>query len=120
MTPSARMPTYASLEVAGPWRDIPNCPGRRVWRGPRDTTVRELVGDAVTIHVFEHTTAADPVHVVVFDGGGLISYRQADGRFAHTLNTPEGLARKLRELGIDVDGLIELGIDAAALTPRAT
>jgi len=40
------------------------------------------------------------VLVASFAGGGLISYRHANGRFTHTLNTPEGLARKLLQLGI--------------------
>ena len=50
----------------------------------------------------EHVTlmAKDPVIVTPFDDGGLISYRKADGLFLHTLNTREGLERKLRQLGI--------------------
>lgn len=30
-----------------------------------------------------------------------MSYRHRDGSFTHTLNTDEGLARKLAQLGID-------------------
>ena len=45
--------------------------------------------------------AADAVSVAVIEGGGLISYRKADGRFIHTLNTPEGFRRKLEQLEID-------------------
>ena len=50
----------------------------------------------------EHVTlmAKDPVIVTPCDDGGLISYRKADGLFLHTLNTREGLERKLRQLGI--------------------
>ena len=50
----------------------------------------------------EHVSAMarDPVIVAAFEDGGLISYRQADGRFLHTLNTREGFARKLDQLGI--------------------
>jgi len=44
--------------------------------------------------------ARDPVIVAAFEDGGLISYRQADGRFLHTLNTREGFERKLDQLGI--------------------
>jgi len=40
------------------------------------------------------------VIVTPLEDGGLISYRKADGRFLHTLNTREGLDRKLRQLGI--------------------
>jgi hypothetical protein len=36
------------------------------------------------------------------DGGGLISYARGDGSYLHTLNTPDGFARKLRQLGIPV------------------
>jgi hypothetical protein len=34
--------------------------------------------------------------------GGLISYRRPDGTFLHTLNTAEGFARKLSDLGIEL------------------
>jgi hypothetical protein len=52
----------------------------------------------------EHVVIAakDPVVVAVFADGGLISYRKPDGRFVHTLNSRDGLERKLRELGIDL------------------
>jgi hypothetical protein len=46
------------------------------------------------------TTAKDSVIVTPFEDGGLISYRRADGTFLHTLNTREGVERKLRQLGI--------------------
>ena len=48
--------------------------------------------------------ARDPVHVAALDGGGLISYARPDGSWAHTLNTPEGFARKLAQLGIVLPG----------------
>jgi len=34
--------------------------------------------------------------------GGLISYKRRDGTFLHTLNTAEGFARKLADLGIEL------------------
>jgi hypothetical protein len=42
----------------------------------------------------------DPVLVARFADGGLISYRRADGTYVHTLNTREGLERKLAQLGL--------------------
>jgi hypothetical protein len=33
-------------------------------------------------------------------GGGLISFRQPNGTYVHTLNTFDGFARKLKQLGI--------------------
>jgi len=54
------------------------------------------------VQVFAVDAARDPVHVALLDGGGLISYRRADGHFVHTLNTPDGLARKLAQLGIEL------------------
>jgi hypothetical protein len=44
--------------------------------------------------------ARDPALVVELEGGGLISYLREDGTLMHTLNTPEGFRRKLRQLGI--------------------
>ena len=83
-----------------PWREIRNCPGRyalamECCSGPPE----ELVVGAVA-REYRVDGARDPVAVVTFDGGGLISYRKAEGRYLHTLNDAEGLARKLGELGI--------------------
>ena len=41
------------------------------------------------------------VVVLRFADGGLISYRKADGSYIHTLNTRDGLHRKLAQLGIE-------------------
>ena len=93
-------PTYASLVAAGPWRALRYCPGRSVWQGPSGLTPADLVGADVPVQVFRVAGAPDPVHVVALPDGGLISYARPDGRFVHTLNTPEGFARKLDDLGI--------------------
>jgi hypothetical protein len=93
------------LLAAGPWRPIPDCPGRQVWRGDRAVTPRDLLGPDVPVQIFDVHTAADPVHVALLDDGGVISYARRDGIFVHTLNTPEGLSRKLAELGIEMTAL---------------
>jgi len=98
-----RKPNFETLLAAGPWREIPRCPGRRVWPGPSAATPADLVGAGTPVKVFEVAGAPDPVHVVALVDGGLISYRKKDGRFIHTLNTPEGFARKLEELGVRLD-----------------
>jgi hypothetical protein len=92
--------TYTTLFDRMAWRPIPNCPGRHVLAaGPVATPPEDFVPGA---HSSEHVCAAarDPVIVTPFDDGGLISYRKADGLFLHTLNTREGLERKLVQLGI--------------------
>ena len=61
----------------------------------------EIVGEAVDVGVYRVDAARDIVLVVRLDQGGLISYKKQDGSFIHTLNTPEGFQRKLRQLGID-------------------
>lgn len=96
-------PTYTSLLAAAPWRPLPSCPGRSVWPAPSASTPTELVGSGVPVRIFRVDSARDPVYVATLDDGGLISYRHADGRFIHTLNTPDGLARKLDQLGIHLD-----------------
>jgi hypothetical protein len=45
-------------------------------------------------------TAKDVVVVLPLDGGGLITYRRADGTYFHTLNIEFGFDRKLAQLGI--------------------
>ena len=80
-----------------------HCPGRSVWMGSAELGPADLAGSGSETQVFRVPAAPDPVHVVTFDdGGGLISYAKAGGRFVHTLNTPDGFARKLAQLGISL------------------
>ena len=67
--------------------------------GPVATPPEELVPGANRGREHVCIGARDPVIVTPFDDGGLISYRKAGGMFLHTLNTREGLERKLRDLG---------------------
>ena len=98
---SAGPVTFSALFDRWAWRAIPNCPGRYLLAaGPVAMPPEEIAPGGSGRS--EHVTAAarDPVIVTPFDDGGLISYRQAEGMFLHTLNTREGLERKLRQLGI--------------------
>ena len=93
--------TFEAIRKAHPWRLIPHCPGRFVlppaeFDGPPET----LTGSTARPLHFENEKAADPIIVVDLDGGGLICYRKPDGRYLHTLNSPEGFDRKLKQLGI--------------------
>lgn len=92
--------TFEALLAAHPWRPIRGCPGR--WSLASTTPPRALLGlDASAPRVAHHVAAApDPVVVAAFVGGGLISFDRGDGWFVHTLNTPEGFARKLDRLGL--------------------
>lgn len=86
------------------WRALPHCPGRSIWTGADDLRPSDLAGPDARVRVFRVSAAPDPVHVVAYDdGGGLISYEKASGRFVHTLNTAEGFARKLAQLGIRLE-----------------
>ena len=53
----------------------------------------------VASEVMRPPAAPDPVVAVQLPDGGLISYRKPDGRYLHTLATPEAFLRKLRQLG---------------------
>lgn len=92
--------TFDELRCRWPWRGIPNCPGRFVLAsGPSAVPPLDLAGAG---EVTEHqvSAAADTVLVVRLQGGGLISYRKPNGTYVHTLNTQDGLDRKLQQLGI--------------------
>ena len=92
--------TFSALFERWAWRPIPNCPGRYVLaEGPIATPPEEMAPGA-TGSQHASISARDPVIVTPFDDGGLISYRKAEGRFLHTLNTREGFERKLRQLDI--------------------
>ena len=93
--------TYAALLDGAEWRPLPGCPGRHVLQGcPVATPPEDLLGGGVPVEEHRVAGATDPVLVARVPGGGLISYRNADGRFVHTLNDEGGLARKLAQLGI--------------------
>lgn len=95
--------TFDTLAAQWSWRPIRNCPGRYALGGAApDLTVEALAGADAEVHEFSVKTARDTVVVVPLDRGGLISYRRADGTYLHTLNDPEGFARKLAQLGVSV------------------
>ena len=93
---------FDCVYAARSWTPIRGCPGRY---GLADGAVREspesLLGGA-TPQEFRVAAARDTVVVVRFATGGLISYRRTDGTYVHTLNTDEGFARKLEQLGIQL------------------
>ena len=92
---------FQTLFTGRRWAPIRNCPGRfglaegAVYDSPAS------LAPGVELNEFRVPLAKDPVVVAAFAaGGGLISYRRSDGTFVHTLNTPQGFARKLSQLGI--------------------
>ncbi len=95
--------TVAELRARFSWAPIRGCPGREVLRGadPR-LTPAALLGHGVEARSYRSPAAEDEVLVALLPDGGLLSYARGDGTFVHTLNTPEGLARKLAQLGIDL------------------
>ena len=92
--------SFDSVLKAWDWRPIRNCPGRLILAGtPSLLSPGEIAGSDIETTEFRATSARDMVVVAEIEGGGLISYRRADGSWVHTLNTPEGFARKLAQLG---------------------
>jgi hypothetical protein len=92
--------TFDELMAARPWKPIRDCPGRYVLPPTTETPGTVAGVDEAVVHQYQLPTARDPIVVATIVGGGIISYRRADGRFVHTLNTPEGFSRKLQQLGI--------------------
>jgi hypothetical protein len=82
-------------------RTIHNCRGRFVLENPKPTLApQELAGVGCVRMEHRVRTAKDVVVVLPLDGGGLITYRRADGTYLYTLNTEFGFKRKLAQLGI--------------------
>jgi hypothetical protein len=96
------MRTFHELLAGRAWREIRGCPGRYVLVVPQPAVTPEALAGSAAPAVEHHVPAArDAVLVLLLDGGGgLLTYRHADGTHLHTLNSPEGLARKLAQLGI--------------------
>jgi hypothetical protein len=94
---------FDTVFAARAWTAIRGCPGRY---GLADGAVRDRPESLVahgTAHEFMVPSARDAVVVTPFaTGGGLISYRRGDGTYMHTLNTEDGFARKLKQLGIQL------------------
>lgn len=82
------------------WKPIRGCPGRYVLPGEHDLEPTAIVGAEADVSEHRVARARDLVVVSRVDDWGLISYRRDNGTYRHTLNTPEGLARKLSDLGI--------------------
>jgi hypothetical protein len=96
--------TFSELLTARNWRPIHNCPGRYVLSGVSPSLPLEaLIGQEAEVRELHVEAARDTVLVVRLLDGGLISYKRPDGSYLHTLNTAEGFARKLLQLGIVVD-----------------
>jgi hypothetical protein len=91
--------TVDEVLTAHPWQPIRNCPGRLGLAASMETPA-ELLG--VDARVSEHRSPAarDIVVITLLADGGLISYRRDDGSYLHTLNTRDGFARKLAQLGL--------------------
>jgi hypothetical protein len=95
------MKTFDELFSAYEWAPIRGCPGRFVLRGgPCLIAPRDLVGEGPVLGEHRVEAAPDPVVIARIEGGGLISFRKAEGRYIHTLNSVEGFERKLAKLGI--------------------
>ena len=95
------MTTFEDLAARWKLKLIRSCPGRFIIDLPTELTPQELLGTGIKIHAFNVSAARDTVLVARIEGGGLISYRHANGKYLHTLNTDEGFARKLGDLGIE-------------------
>ena len=94
--------TFDQLKNRWGWKPMRGCPGRYTLPGTEfNGSPYDLLGAQTKLHEFRVDAAEDPVVVArLAQGGGLISYRRADGKYVHTLNTEEGFRRKLDQLGI--------------------
>ena len=81
------------------WQEIKNCSGRYKLL-QKGISLEDLLGSSYVEKVFESEKARDLVVVEQIEGGGILSYKKADGSYLHTLNNIEGLNRKLADLGI--------------------
>lgn len=95
--------SFKQLYQAHRWREIPHCPGRFIAPDLDDRMdVADLAGGGHDrVKAFNSPRAHDTVLVLKIPGGGIISYRRADGSCLHTLNTDSGFQRKLADLGIE-------------------
>ena len=92
------MNSFDDFAGAHEWRPIRGCPGRLVRVGEPCPRLDEFVRRNGARHVVP--ACSDPVWVTVLADGGLLSYEKPDQLLVHTLNTSDGLDRKLRDLAL--------------------
>lgn len=94
--------TFEQMRERHDWIPIRDCPGRFVVRGESGTlSLAELCGMDSGLRSYRSEKARDEIWIARLEGGGMLSYRRADGTWLHTLNTEEGLKRKVAQLGLD-------------------
>jgi hypothetical protein len=81
-------------------KPIRNCPGRFFLDVAPELSPSDLLGPDIEVEEFCSPQARDKVLVARLADGGLITYRRADGSHLHTINSSDGFARKLAQLGI--------------------
>ncbi len=97
------MNTVTDLLKRYEWRQIPNCRGRFTMATQQPAlSITDLMGEDCQPVEIASVLARDTILIVPLKDGGVISYRREDGTCLHTLNTPEGFRRKLKDLGIDL------------------
>lgn len=96
------MKTVTDLLKEHDWKQIPNCQGRFTMAEQQpDLTITDLLGEDCEPVKVTSVMARDAILIVPLEDGGVISYQRANGGCVHTLNTPIGFRRKLKDLGID-------------------
>ncbi|MBN2531640.1 MAG: hypothetical protein JXB88_02045 [Spirochaetales bacterium] len=91
---------FDTLFAAYKWKPIYGCTGRFILREKNQYTIAELTQGRVDIKTFSTDRAQDMVCIVIFDNGGIISYKKDDGSYVHTLNNKDGFIRKLKMLDL--------------------
>jgi hypothetical protein len=94
--------TFNDVLKMGLWVPIKNCLGRFALHDVSPTfSLSDLLGPDVAVQQAHSQKAKDIVWIARLEDGGVISYARSDGSWLHTLNTEEGLERKLKQLEID-------------------
>ena len=97
------MMSFEEVKRCYHWDEIRNCPGRYIAKGlPLKFSVGDLLNEPVDEVQRRSPNARDAVIIIPLEAGGLISFKREDGSYLHTLNTPEGFARKLADLVLTV------------------
>lgn len=91
--------TFRDIYIRFNWRPIRNCPGRYTLLKDSINRFNDFYKTLEDPVIYPPITGKDPVLVIPFEGGGLISYRHEDGFLVHTLNNRDGFVRKMEDIG---------------------
>ncbi|WP_013627194.1 hypothetical protein [Rubinisphaera brasiliensis] len=90
----------AEVLAKGTWERMDGDQVRWVWKGDRNVSPRDLLGEQADLQLFPSVSGSGSIAICVLDDGGLVSYEREAGQWLHTLNGVSAFRYKVYELNV--------------------